>query len=103
MNDRFTYHRWTNKIHSWLSEEGPWLHKQLGNLPGIKAYPSAANFQLIEGKNSLMQLRENLARKRILLRDCRSFNGLGENWLRISLQTRRNNIRITRAMCNLLS
>ena len=80
MNDQFTYHRWTNKVHSWLSEEGPWLHKQLQKLPGIKAYPSAANFQLIEGNNSLMQLRESLARKKILLRDCRSFKGLGENW-----------------------
>ena len=35
---------------------------------------------------------------RILLRDCRSFEGLGESWLRIGLQPRRNNRRIVRAL-----
>jgi histidinol-phosphate/aromatic aminotransferase/cobyric acid decarboxylase-like protein len=33
-----------------------------------------------------------------LLRDCRSFEGLGECWLRIGLQSRRNNRRIIRAL-----
>jgi histidinol-phosphate/aromatic aminotransferase/cobyric acid decarboxylase-like protein len=37
-------------------------------------------------------------RHRILLRDCRSFEGLGECWLRIGLQSRRNNRRIVRAL-----
>jgi histidinol-phosphate/aromatic aminotransferase/cobyric acid decarboxylase-like protein len=40
---------------------------------------------------------------RILLRDCRSFEGLGENWLRIGLQSRRNNRRIVSAMRKELS
>ena len=35
---------------------------------------------------------------RILLRDCRSFAGLGETWLRIGLQSARNNRRIVRAL-----
>ena len=37
-------------------------------------------------------------RHRILLRDCRSFHGLGERWLRIGLQTRRSNRRIVEAL-----
>ena len=35
---------------------------------------------------------------RILLRDCQSFVGLGETWLRIGLQSARNNHRILRAL-----
>ncbi len=42
-------------------------------------------------------------RHRILVRDCRSFEGLGENWLRIGLQSRRHNHRIVSAMRRELS
>ena len=46
-----------------------------------------------------MPLRERMERHhRILLRDCRSFEGLGENWLRIGYQSHRNNRRILRAL-----
>ena len=49
--------------------------------------------------HSLVPLREAVEqRHRILLRDCRSFTGLGENWLRIGLQSPRNNRRIVRAL-----
>jgi histidinol-phosphate/aromatic aminotransferase/cobyric acid decarboxylase-like protein len=61
--------------------------------------PSAVNYLLIRANRSLLPLREALEqRHRILLRDCRSFEGLGENWLRIGLQSRRNNRRILSAM-----
>jgi histidinol-phosphate/aromatic aminotransferase/cobyric acid decarboxylase-like protein len=46
----------------------------------------------------LLALREGLARRGVLLRDCRSFAGLGERWLRIGLQDRRGNRRIVRAL-----
>ena len=46
-----------------------------------------------------MPLRQALEqRHHILLRDCRSFEGLGENWLRIGYQSHRNNRRILRAL-----
>ena len=62
------------------------------------------NYLLIRANRSLLPLREALEqRHRILLRDCRSFEGLGENWLRIGLQSRRNNRRIVSAMRKELS
>ena len=62
--------------------------------------PSAANYLLIRANHSLVSLREALEQNhRILLRDCRSFEGLGDTWLRIGLQSRRNNRRIVRALC----
>jgi histidinol-phosphate/aromatic aminotransferase/cobyric acid decarboxylase-like protein len=71
--------------------------------------PSAANYLLIRGERngepySLQPLREALeTRHRILLRDCRSFEGLDETWLRIGYQSRRGNQRIIRAMRQELS
>ena len=75
------------------------MQQQLAQLPGITLMPSAANFLLIRADQSLVPLRESVEqRHRILLRDCRSFEGLGECWLRIGLQSRRNNRRIIRAL-----
>ena len=75
------------------------MQQQLAALPGITPMPSAVNYLLIRSNRSLVPLREAMEqRHRILLRDCRSFEGLGETWLRIGLQSRRNNRRIVRAM-----
>ena len=54
----------------------------------------------LQGKPvSLQPLREALeSRHRILLRDCRSFEGLDATWLRIGYQDRAGNRRIIRAM-----
>ena len=60
------------------------MQRQLDGLPGITAMPSTSNYLLIRSETSLVPLREALEqRHRILLRDCRSFAGLGECWLRI--------------------
>ena len=75
------------------------MKQQLSQLPGITPMPSAANFLLIHSEQSSVPLQEALEqRHQILLRDCRSFEGLGECWLRIGLQSRRNNCRIIRAL-----
>ena len=75
------------------------MQQQLSALPGITPMPSAVNYMLIRSNRSLVPSREALERNhRILLRDCRSFERLGESWLRIGLQSRRNNRRIIRAL-----
>ncbi len=90
--------RWQQRVQRWVSREGAWLHGQLRCLPGLDPRPSHANYVLVEGAASLLALREGLARRGVLLRDCRSFAGLGERWLRIGLQDRRGNRRIVRAL-----
>jgi histidinol-phosphate/aromatic aminotransferase/cobyric acid decarboxylase-like protein len=101
--------RWTQRVQRWTAREGAWFEQQLASLPGITPMPSAANYLLIRGERngdpvSLQPLREALeTRHRILLRDCRSFQGLDEAWLRIGYQSRRDNRRIIRAMRQELS
>ena len=93
------YRRWCDRVQRWTATEGAWMQRQLAALPGITPMPSAVNYLLIRANRSLVPLREALEqRHRILLRDCRSFEGLGETWLRIGLQSRRNNRRIVWAM-----
>jgi len=91
--------RWCGRVQRWTAREGAWLQQQLAQLPGITPLPSAANFLLIRGETSLVPLRERLERRHhILLRDCRSFVGLGPNWLRIGYQSRQHNRRIISAL-----
>jgi histidinol-phosphate/aromatic aminotransferase/cobyric acid decarboxylase-like protein len=93
------YQRWCRRAQSWVAKEGAWMQQQLAQLPGVTPMPSAANFLLIHAEQSLVPLREAVEqRHRILLRDCCSFEGLGACWLRIGLQSRRNNRRIICAL-----
>ncbi len=98
MNDRVGLQRWQQRVQQWVQQEGSWFRAQLDAIPGVNPYPSAANYLLIQGEQSLLELRERLALDGVLLRDCRSFAGLGECWLRIGLQDRRGNQRILRAL-----
>jgi histidinol-phosphate/aromatic aminotransferase/cobyric acid decarboxylase-like protein len=94
--------RWTRRVETWVEQEGAWLAAGLAGIPGLVPLPSAANYLLVRGERegcpvSLEPQRLALERQhRILLRDCRSFEGLGESWLRIGLQDRRGNRRILR-------
>ena len=93
------YKRWCSRVQRWTARQGAWMQRELARVPGIIPMPSAANFLLIQGNCSLIPLREALENDhRILLRDCRSFAGLGETWLRIGLQSPRNNRRIVGAL-----
>ncbi len=102
MNDPRFLQSWMHKVQNWVASEGLWLKDKLCNMPGITTYPSASNFVLIEGEESLLEFREQMAMRGVLLRDCRSFEGLGECWLRIGLQNRKGNQRIISEMKKLL-
>ena len=88
---------WDQRVQGWLAREGPWLAAELAQLPGLVPMASAANFLLVRGERagqpcSLNGLRLALEqRHRILVRDCRSFTGLGESWLRLAVLDRRGN------------
>ncbi len=92
LKDRLT------KVHNWLEHEGAWFKSNLENLSGIIPHSSSTNFYLIESDQSLVRFREALARKKILLRDCQSFEDLDERWLRISLQNKAANRKIIKSM-----
>ena len=94
MKDSKMHKKRLDKIHRWVEEEGRWLHKSLSGFSSIKPLPTTTNFQLIKSDSSKLNLIENLKKRGILLRDCRSFITLNENWFRISLQKRKQNIEI---------
>ena len=94
MNDQKMHKKRLNKIHKWVKKEGKLLHNNFLTFSSLKPLPSNTNFQLIKSKYPLLDIIENLKKRGILLRDCRSFINLGEDWFRISLQKREDNIKI---------
>ncbi len=103
LEDHLALERWLAKIQSWVANEGSWFYRNLLKLPRISVHPSSANFFLVKGNSSLVSFREQLAQRRILVRDCSSFPELGGSWLRIALQDRAGNRRILRAMNKLIN
>nr|WP_231857127.1 MULTISPECIES: aminotransferase class I/II-fold pyridoxal phosphate-dependent enzyme [unclassified Synechococcus] len=98
MADQSGLERWLRRVQVWVAQEGAWFHHQLTHLPAVLPMPSSANYLLLHSVDSLLGVRERVAQRGVLLRDCRSFTGLGEDWLRIGLQDRRGNLRILRAL-----
>jgi histidinol-phosphate/aromatic aminotransferase/cobyric acid decarboxylase-like protein len=102
MADQAGLRRWQRRVQRWVAREGPWLTGRLAAMPGLEPLPSAANYLLVRstpGADSLQPLRLALERQhRILVRDCRSFEGLGESWLRIAVQSRADNRRLLGAL-----
>ena len=105
LGDGAAHGRWCARVQEWVAREGAALAKGLAAIPTLEPLPSATNFLLVRGKAgpggpcSLEPLRQALEeRHRILLRDCRSFAGLDDSWLRIALSDRRGRRRLLRAL-----
>jgi threonine-phosphate decarboxylase len=64
------------------------MQEMLQEIPWLKVYPSETNFfliEIIEGDLTSSQLKEGLARKGLLIRDCSDFDGLNNRFFRVSV------------------
>ncbi|MCL4417248.1 MAG: threonine-phosphate decarboxylase CobD [Actinobacteria bacterium] len=79
-----------------IKKEREFLVNSLKKIKQLKLFKSAANFILIEirDKNlSATSLADKLGRDyKILIRDCSNFRNLGNNFFRIAVKTRQENI-----------
>lgn len=71
-------------------ESRQYLHDELSKIDGLNVFPSKSNFMLIGIKDTgftASQLALELMKRGIIVRDCTSFKGLDEYWIRISICT----------------
>jgi len=84
-----------------VGQERAWLQSQLRNLSGLKVYPGSANFLLVRinlpDKNAV-QLAKALLACGIAIRVCDNFDGLDQQYFRIAVRTREENIRLCSAI-----
>jgi threonine-phosphate decarboxylase len=67
---------------------------------GLATVASDTNFFLINlgGRIASAELKARLLDKKILIRDCSSFKGLGEDYIRVSVKQREENLRLIREL-----
>ena len=77
----------------WLHRERSFLAQALIALKWFRPYPSNANFLLVRIANnaSVLGLHSFLLNKKILIRACNSFAGLGSDHFRVAVKRRKDN------------
>jgi histidinol-phosphate aminotransferase len=80
------------------------LAEELSKVPGVRVFPSQANFLLVEVNHgiSAAEIAKELFRRGIIVRSCESF-GLGDRYLRVSVGREEENKRFLEAFRSLLS
>ena len=77
----------------WLHRERSFLAEALIALKGFLPYPASANFLLVRIANGTdaLELRAFLLHKKLLIRACNSFAGLGSDHFRVAVRQRKDN------------
>lgn len=85
------------------ADERSRLFEELAAIPGVEPLPSEANFILcrLERLDSAT-VADRLARVGILVRDCRSFSGLGDRYIRVAVRSRQENYQLLAALGRLM-
>jgi len=84
------------KIIPLIEDERHYLVTKLKAIPGIKVYPSNANYLLLNLQSLGIpgrELKQSLLAKGVLIRDCANYPGLNEFYVRIAIKTRYKNSR----------
>lgn len=83
-----------------IAAERQHLSAGLAAIPGLRPYPSAANFLLVEIVRgpTAEELARRLITEHILIRDCANFNGLDDSFFRVAVRGREENGRLMAAL-----
>jgi len=99
-------HEYARRTLAAVGDQRRWLSQALGTT-GITAYPSAANFLLLRLPTTAprsARLRARLITDHgVVVRDCRSFDGLSNGrFIRVAVRRRDENERLVRALRSVL-
>jgi threonine-phosphate decarboxylase len=91
------------KTRRYIAKERERLLSGLRLIGGIEPFPSPANFIFLKltGIDSQL-LTDRLGRRGLLVRDCSSFAGLDNHYIRIAVRTRWENRRLLKALREIL-
>ena len=92
------YHPFLDKSRLLIKKENQYLRKSISKIKNFNCFESATNFILLKTKIKSKILQKKLLRKKILIRDCSTFRGLNENYIRIAVKTHKDNVKLVKAM-----
>jgi threonine-phosphate decarboxylase len=77
------------------------LAKDLSTIEGLQVHPSTTNFLLVKITNRKLTstiLKELLAKEKILVRDCCTFMGMDDSYIRITVRSEKDNKTLVETM-----
>ncbi|HSV50084.1 MAG TPA: histidinol-phosphate transaminase, partial [Candidatus Acidoferrales bacterium] len=80
-----------------IKQEKAWLQKELSQFNGFSFTEPDANFFFIDIRNTALTanaLKHRMLKQGILIRDCSSFVGLNEFYIRVAVKTHEENVRL---------
>ncbi len=89
-----------------IRKERPFLLTEIQKIYGLEPISSACNHILIRTKNAGVTgatLRERLIKHQVLVRDCSSFRGLDQYYIRVSVKGHTENLRLLAALSSVLN
>ena len=93
------------KTRELVRAERAYLTRELKRINSFKQYPADANFIFINIKESgftSAQLKTKMLEEGILIRDCSSFRGLDDYYIRVAVKTRQENERLLEAFAKVV-
>ena len=92
------YSDFLEKSRANIKKENSFLMNSLSKFQWLSCFQSSTNFILIKTKINSKLLQKKLLKKNILIRDCSTFCGLNENYIRIAVKNRNQNKLLLKAL-----
>lgn len=87
-----------SKTRNLIKKEHNFLKNSITKLNGFSCLDSSTNFILIKTSTKSKTLQKKLLKKNILIRDCSTFRGLDERYIRIAIKTHKENAKLLAAL-----
>lgn len=81
-----------------IKNESKYLRNSISKISGFECHHTDTNFILIKTKQKSKSIQKKLLKNKILIRDCSSFHGLNNNYIRIAVKTRKENKKLVKAL-----
>lgn len=84
---------------NWIEEEKKWFYEESCKIENIKTFKTNVNFILVKllKKNSSV-VRDEMINKGVVVRDASNFMFLNEQYIRLAIKNRENNIKVLQAL-----
>ena len=81
-----------------ISRERKFLKESISKINGFSCYDSDVNFLLVKCMKNSKYVQKKLLEKNILIRDCSTFRGLNNKFIRVAVRTRKENLKLIKAL-----
>jgi threonine-phosphate decarboxylase len=88
-----------------IAEEKAYLQEGLSKVKGFKMYAPVANFFFIDIRGTgltALELTKRMLAEGIMIRDCASFKGLDQYYIRVAVKLHNENVRLLKALSKVI-